>query len=51
MDEDPPVDGTGVGYSFMFVKSLEDAQLLAHGKAVTVRYDDDERPTLRWWEK
>lgn len=37
-----PVDETLLTYSFMTVKTLEDAQRLADGKAVMVNYIDDD---------
>ncbi len=42
IDEDPPTDGTSLIDSYMTVKSLEDAKLLAEGKAVHVHYIDDD---------
>lgn len=44
-DVEDPVDGTSLTYTFMKVNSLEDAQLLADGKAVTVRYLDEDPMT------
>ncbi|MCG2572772.1 hypothetical protein LVY74_04265 [Acinetobacter sp. ME22] len=39
---DNPTDGAQLTYSFMTVKTLEDAQRLADGKAVMVNYIDDD---------
>lgn len=41
-DVEDPVDETLLTYSFMTVKTLEDAQRLADGKAVMVNYIDDD---------
>lgn len=42
IDKDPPNDGTWLNYSFMTTKTLDDAKLLAQGKAVYVRYIDSD---------
>lgn len=42
IDSDPPSDGTELTHSFMNVKSLADAKLLASGKSVLVNYIDDD---------
>ncbi len=42
LDGDPPGDGTELSSSFMSVRSLFEAEMLAKGKTVLVRYIDDD---------
>jgi len=41
-ENDPPGDETELTHSYMTVKTLSDAKLLAEGKAVQVNYIDDD---------
>ncbi|WP_173911051.1 hypothetical protein [Acinetobacter sp. Marseille-Q1618] len=41
-DDDPPGDRTELTHSYMTVQSLQDAKLLAEGKAVQTHYIDDD---------